>query len=234
MSGCTSPRRFRGLSPRVRGNPIRPTAAAWSGWSIPARAGEPGNMSSNECSYTVYPRACGGTALQPAKGRCPVGLSPRVRGNLFQNRVEVISVRSIPARAGEPAIMRRQILNNLVYPRACGGTQALELARQEQQRSIPARAGEPRRHDPRKLAGRVYPRACGGTNWLGHRTSPCSGLSPRVRGNPVGGDRIGGACGSIPARAGEPRRRRNAPDRWRVYPRACGGTTSSRTKRSPS
>ena len=58
-----------------------------------------------------------------------------------------------------------------------------------------------------------------------------SGLSPRVRGNPVHPVRLGLEIGSIPARAGEPSthgRHRTIP---RVYPRACGGTV--RTSEPP-
>ena len=50
------------------------------------------------------------------------------------------------------------------------------------------------------------------------------GLSPRVRGNPVGGWDPDGVDGSIPACAGEPRRRRRGRLWSMVYPRVCGGT----------
>ena len=52
------------------------------------------------------------------------------------------------------------------------------------------------------------------------------GLSPRVRGNPRTAFRTGGRCGSIPARAGEPRRPPRDTGPGEVYPRACGGTGS--------
>ena len=53
-----------------------------------------------------------------------------------------------------------------------------------------------------------------------------SGLSPRVRGNQVLAVRRTFPCGSIPARAGEPRACLPSRCRGGVYPRACGGTMS--------
>ena len=52
------------------------------------------------------------------------GLSPRVRGNPMALRDTPDMGRSIPARAGEPprGILTPWLL--MVYPRACGGTQA--------------------------------------------------------------------------------------------------------------
>ena len=65
-------------------------------------------------------------------------------------------------------------------------------------RSIPAHAGEPSR-------------------------SPGQGLSPRMRGNHLDI----GVLGSIPAHAGEPMQVGFTVRAYRVYPRACGGTTSA-------
>ncbi len=51
------------------------------------------------------------------------------------------------------------------------------------------------------------------------------GLSPRLRGNLVGGDVAQLLRGSIPAPAGEPSSARRRCSMVAVYPRACGGTT---------
>ena len=91
--------------------------------------------------------------------------------------------------------------------------------------------------------GWVYPRVCGGTTMRKPRSQPpCSGLSPRVRGNRPMSYR------SIPACAGEPSaghrdlRREGLSPRVRgnpqqtaiigrlaptVYPRVCGGTAQA-------
>ena len=59
------------------------------------------------------------------------------------------------------------------------------------------------------------------------RCSPwasCSGLSPRVRGNPAGPLSAPDGLGSIPACAGEPPPRPPLHFLSTVYPRVCGGT----------
>ena len=52
-----------GLSPRVRGNRHFRVPADGPRGSIPARAGEPAAYLTSGTSYTVYPRACGGTFI---------------------------------------------------------------------------------------------------------------------------------------------------------------------------
>ena len=141
----------RGLSPRVRGNPMFCSIDTSSTRSIPARAGEPRVAGSTDRLRRVYPRACGGTC---AKRECIIGglgLSPRVRGNpIMPDNWDAIQ-RSIPARAGEPAARFFSCSAVAVYPRA-GGTAS---------------------------AGEVYPRACGGTPGSGAPIHSAGGLSPR-------------------------------------------------------
>ena len=193
-----------GLSPRVRGNlplwqeKIRP----WG--SIPARAGEPSDFSITENVIGVYPRACGGTSSGSCIFRIVTGLSPRVRGNPHHDCLPVFEPGSIPARAGEPLTRISFRVMQGVYPRACGGTSGdLEFeglyrglsprVRGNRNRghefpggigSIPARAGEPSYVGIEGQEGRVYPRACGGTVTRVPVKRKCTGLSPRVRGNP--------------------------------------------------
>ena len=90
--------------------------------------------------------------------------------------------------------------------------------------SIPARAGEPHPCSPEAGRPGVYPRACGGTQRLQATFPGQKGLSPRVRGNPGPANRAEQRQRSIPARAGEPRSKGRLADRFRVYPRAGGGT----------
>ena len=70
----------------------------------------------------------------------------------------------------------------------------------------------------------VYPRACGETVPSRRWTSIRSGLSPRVRGNPLVANRVVPDGGSIPARAGKPATSLGRMECLRVYPRACGET----------
>ena len=168
-----------------------------------------------------------------------MGLSPRVRGNLYLVNLSRRSTHgSIPARAGEPSAVRsrpRSHHQDGLSPRVRGNRSGVLSGLNAQ-------------------AHAVYPRACGGTaaHWAtpectikpglsprvrGNRPKPrprfpvgASGLSPRVRGNPFHRPpylcTLEGVARSIPARAGEPPKRLDWTVSWylRVYPRACGGT----------
>ncbi len=113
----------KGLSPRVRGNPMHRRRHSLATRSIPARAGEPTGRLLDRLSATVYPRACGGTTTIQAVPVTHTGLSPRVRGNRLSPCPSMAFVRSIPARAGEPRSSVTSSPLESVYPRACGGTQ---------------------------------------------------------------------------------------------------------------
>ena len=91
-------------------------------------------------------------------------------------------------------------------------------------RSIPAPAGEPVTAVCCPTTTAVYPRACGGTDRLWASRSSCTGLSPRLRGNPEQVLLPVFAEGSIPAPAGEPPPGTLTDSSRGVYPRACGGT----------
>ena len=94
-------------------------------------------------------------------------------------------------------------------------------------RSIPACAGETFESWPEARPTPVYPRVCGGNL----RRCRCrrwpAGLSPRVRGKPVDLAVAPARGRSIPACAGETRRRRRPILPEKVYPRVCGGNTST-------
>ena len=65
---------------------------------------------------------------------------------------------------------------------------------------------------------------CGGTPPRRYGGHLAAGLSPRVRGNRVCGQRLPRYPGSIPACAGEPWQRMTTMTPSKVYPRVCGGT----------
>ena len=173
--------------------------------SIPAPAGEPIFPCAKCASIRVYPRACGGTALSRVDSRGHKGLSPRLRGNLRRSSPLWRHQRSIPAPAGEPIASPPPLSVYVVYPRACGGTIYRTGAGSLQRglsprlrgnpfhclmprrylRSIPAPAGEPRARRRWHVHGWVYPRACGGTHDPNLALVTVSGLSPRLRGNPI-------------------------------------------------
>ena len=213
-----------GLSPRGRGNPAPDHRTRSRRRSIPARAGEPATAGEGSPSSRVYPRAGGGTPSLRRRGSMSRGLSPRGRGNPRRMGRPRAVERSIPARAGEPWPWSCLGCPNRVYPRAGGGTVALEpraavtyglsprgrgnppRARRARRDpgSIPARAGEPARSRPPGRPRRVYPRAGGGTRGRGCRPEARAGLSPRGRGNHILPATEYHMKGSIPARAGEP------------------------------
>ena len=112
----------RGLSPRVRGNPLIVGVGLDIPRSIPACAGEPPAPAPLQSRLPVYPRVCGGTAVRRRHRHLVVGLSPRVRGNRAGSGCGGCRKGSIPACAGEPA--RLLLIGGIfgVYPRVCGGT----------------------------------------------------------------------------------------------------------------
>ena len=114
--------RTRGLSPRVRGNPIVDSSVFDSYRSIPACAGEPLSFADQALCDPVYPRVCGGTPFFRQGVATATGLSPRVRGNQQHGPRALLRRRSIPACAGEPADDSGNRRGQRVYPRVCGGT----------------------------------------------------------------------------------------------------------------
>ena len=152
---------------------------------------------------------CGGTTGAGTAGGRIAGLSPRVRGNPGKVRDAKITLRSIPACAGEPPAITGERLPPSVYPRVCGGTCY--------------RRGT--------LPGpEVYPRVCGGTLTSPIPSSMALGLSPRVRGNRPDDKALHTVIRSIPACAGEPCRSVASPAPAAVYPRVCGGTHNALVK----
>ena len=194
----------RGLSPRMRGNPVHYRAGRQRGGSIPAHAGQPRFTQSCHFTREVYPRACGATRRTQATRACARGLSPRMRGNRTRRCPFSVHSRSIPAHAGQPRHAYSAKEAGEVYPRACGATWLFNVMDSKTRGlsprmrgnpvrgsrdvsaggSIPAHAGQPARPVGHLVAQRVYPRACGATCHCQHLQRQWSGLSPRMRGNP--------------------------------------------------
>ncbi len=195
---------------------------------------------------TVYPRVYGGTRIEKALERTLLGLSPRVRGNLFVAHGRRFHVRSIPACTGEPAMPTTVVFLSWVYPRVYGGTSLPLRERQgilglsprvrgnhrsehgvpKTAGSIPACTGEPRCPADVRTRPRVYPRVYGGTSSTVTSEYGGWGLSPRVRGNLAAALGRVVAPRSIPACTGEPDARSRSIIAIMVYPRVYGGTGS--------
>jgi len=110
-----------GLSPRVRGHQLEVRSYGRNSRSIPACAGASCRSSGKARKMKVYPRVCGGIPPVSFLTSPNMGLSPRVRGHLEEDRRVIEETRSIPACAG--ASKARSALGNIfrVYPRVCGG-----------------------------------------------------------------------------------------------------------------
>ena len=150
-----------------------------------------------------------------------------MRGNRGYREFQLVPLRSIPACAGEPQALNVDCLFRYgLSPRVRGNQQFIRGVNVDF-RSIPACAGEPIRKRCLAQSKSVYPRVCGGT--ISNPAIPAchSGLSPRVRGNLKSGGSTATNNGSIPACAGEPCLGMGRLVKDRVYPRVCGGTSSS-------
>ena len=186
----------------------------------------------------------GGTSSWLPSGTIGAGLSPRVRGNPFLSYCTPFGSGSIPACTGEPMPVKGVSDVARVYPRVYGGTgigvcdksahaglsprvrgNPCSLYRMAEYRgSIPACTGEPPGNPAPVLQTRVYPRVYGGTVQGEQIALDRTGLSPRVRGNPITKFLVAGIVGSIPACTGEPTMTWRSSTRVRVYPRVYGGT----------
>ena len=176
----------------------------------------------------VYRRACGGATSPTPDAVLKQGLSPRVRRSHRRGSVRIPGEGSIAARAAEPEFCstRRDLAE--VYRRACGGAERRGHSRHPERglsprvrRSLPsgatsnqtngsiaARAAEPRTLSGSSFLDRVYRRACGGAGPGKLTPKQARGLSPRVRRSPLITISDPDCCGSIAARAAEPRSER--------------------------
>ncbi len=107
------------------------------------------------------------------------------------------------------------------------GSHTVALAKLLEIRSIPAHAGEPRCRVNPLATSEVYPRPRGGAGGSIDDAPLTRGLSPPTRGSLPRLPDLGLHEGSIPAHAGEPRRRRPPRSRPRVYPRPRGGAVTA-------
>ena len=132
----------------------------------------------------------------------PVGSSPRVRGKRETALDKALTLRIIPARAGQTDFRRLEALPPSDHPRACGanpgmfssrsvragssprvrGKRALANAWTPERRIIPARAGQTCLISLMSASSSDHPRACGANVDEIRGVTGESGSSPRVRG----------------------------------------------------
>ena len=76
----------------------------------------------------AYPRVCGATFGVAAFRLLCQGLSPRMRGNRLQKKLQVWLQGPIPAYAGQPRHRCTATPAPRAYPRVCGATHAWLIA----------------------------------------------------------------------------------------------------------
>ena len=235
---------LQGLSPRVRGNLGDGMDRHHPGGPIPACAGQPRALACKTCNSRAYPRVCGATTEGQSHPIQALGLSPRVRGNLFRAASSNSSVGPIPACAGQPARVNPLAWRLGAYPRVCGATVTVckslhgllglsprvrgnlnPLAwRLGRRGPIPACAGQPFLRISACSSSGAYPRVCGATVTMPEKNMGTKGLSPRVRGNRWSRSAAVSHSGPIPACAGQPSTDAGGSATTRAYPRVCGAT----------
>ena len=192
-----------GLSLLAQGNRRQQRVSPRRRRSIPARAGEPRNITRVRWLMWVYPCSRRGTGDALCRYRTAQGLSLLAQGNPERQQDERQFLGSIPARAGEPVRCRSMPGHTEVYPcsrRGTPGSMVYELLNEglsllaqgnlyrhdnyvSGSGSIPARAGEPSR--PRSMCARsgVYPCSRRGTPGRGPCQMLLPGLSLLAQGN---------------------------------------------------
>ena len=112
----------KGLSPRVRGNPLHAPGRAVQSGPIPACAGQPPAHAPRARAGWAYPRVCGATTVKAVLTEMGEGLSPRVRGNPALPHGQLLRQGPIPACAGQPSTAGTGQTACWAYPRVCGAT----------------------------------------------------------------------------------------------------------------
>ena len=189
-----------------------------------------------------YPRSRGDDTQSAVLLRAVIGLSPLARGRRALQGVDVLLVRTIPARAGTTDSRTRTASKSPDYPRSrgddrsssslptpSGGLSPLARGRRSGRTdvglhpgTIPARAGTTESlRPPRALPG-DYPRSRG-DDFSGADSEPTAcGLSPLARGRHDRASSAPEVGRTIPARAGTTRCPAGRAGCIRDYPRSRG------------
>ena len=189
---------------------------------IPARAG----FTQARPTWVVYerdhPRSRGVYNVDCSELVSYAGSSPLARGLPLVQRLHLPLHRIIPARAGFTANFPTFTLTNKDHPRSRGvytqgraydllkrgssplarGLRRLADTAGHRRRIIPARAGFTPTSRPRWTSHADHPRSRGVYPACPRCSTLSSGSSPLARGLQDAGERVGGAHGIIPARAG--------------------------------
>ena len=177
----------------------------------------------------------------------PVGSSPRVRGKRETALDKALTLRIIPARAGQTSPRCSALRAGPDHPRACGanddggsqsnrvlgssprvrGKRLRDLVTETAPRIIPARAGQTLGSALSMVGLPDHPRACGANDLTQGVTPVRAGSSPRVRGKLFRWRRMCQRQRIIPARAGQTQPARRNTSHRPDHPRACGANATA-------
>ena len=170
-----------------------------------------------------HPRVCGENTGYTVGPGTLIGTSPRMRGKRATYPSPDSPIWNIPAYAGKTVVAVTIVFFLPEHPRVCGenvlpilqfridigtsprmrGKQSSFFTQSLQTRNIPAYAGKTRLRYPKPTPPQEHPRVCGENKGGNAFTTPSKGTSPRMRGKPTGGAKVGSEIRNIPAYAGK-------------------------------
>ena len=209
---------------------------------IPARAGNTCVAGHRALRTAVHPRSRGEHAdLSPRRSPCP-GSSPLARGTPATDGRSILSLRFIPARAGNTPTRGKDRRDRPVHPRSRGehigivpwfakpigssplarGTRGADRFKTEFRRFIPARAGNTHYTTAAARFYTVHPRSRGEHPRALWHSTPANGSSPLARGTHALAQVHVVRPRFIPARAGNTARAERNTNPVPVHPRSRG------------
>ena len=230
----------------MRGTPAQQQRQYGANRIIPAHAGNSVLRPASPRLRPDHPRACGELRFVLCCACDGGGSSPRMRGTLGLQHLNIEINRIIPAHAGNSSRLTRRRRQTPDHPRACGellhnssgsteptgssprmrGTQCFVQQARACARIIPAHAGNSVSCCAARAMAADHPRACG--ELLARARSICLGIgsSPRMRGTHVHPSVTPGVLRIIPAHAGNSAEESGSARACRIIPAHAGNSGS--------
>ena len=130
---------------------------------IPAHAGQTNTCLSRRPDRSDHPRACGANTQDEQIGVLAVGSSPRMRGKLVRQKIEIVVIRIIPAHAGQTRYDAPPLLIIADHPRACGANRRQGRCLRPEDGSSPRMRGKRNTTLPDSRVDRIIPAHAGQT-----------------------------------------------------------------------
>ena len=231
-----------GSSPRMRGTPGRARTAQLDDGIIPAYAGNTADDHKQDRFRRDHPRVCGEHLTAEHFTHGTLGSSPRMRGTPVISSTNTLTMRIIPAYAGNTCRHHQKHQHVWDHPRVCGehlshsksqtafsgssprmrGTPGVRPARKPAIRIIPAYAGNTQTDHQWSARNRDHPRVCGEHHCRSSKYFSAAGSSPRMRGTLIWVRPNPSPVGIIPAYAGNTDSGKGCYHRCTDHPRVCG------------